>query len=74
MYAHMKYLEEPRAQIKYSVIAVVTTDAEISSFPISPGTQSTPVAKILSWPKSLFVFSYKMLWKNPNELFGQPNR
>ena len=28
---------------------------------------------ILGWPKSLFKFFWKILWKNPNEPFGQPN-
>ena len=28
---------------------------------------------VLGWPKSLFRFFCKMLWKNLNELFGQPN-
>ena len=27
----------------------------------------------LGWPKSWFGFFCKMLWKYPNELFGQPN-
>ena len=29
--------------------------------------------KYMDWPKSLFGFFHKMLQKNPNELFGQPN-
>ena len=28
---------------------------------------------ILGCPKSSFAFSHKLLWKNPNEIFGQPN-
>ena len=28
---------------------------------------------VLGWPKSSFGFSCKILRKNPNELFGQPN-
>lgn len=28
---------------------------------------------ILGWPKSSFKFFRNILWKNPNELFGQPN-
>ena len=28
---------------------------------------------VLDWPKSLFGFSYKMVWNNPSELFGQPD-
>ena len=28
---------------------------------------------LLSWPKSLFKFFDKVLCRNPNELFGQPN-
>ena len=28
---------------------------------------------VLGWPKCLFGFFCKMLWKTPNELFGQPN-
>ena len=28
---------------------------------------------VLGWPKSLFGFFHKMLWKNPSELFGQPS-
>ena len=27
----------------------------------------------LGWPKSSFGCYHKMFWKNPNELFGQPN-
>ena len=27
----------------------------------------------MGWPKSLFGFFHKLLRKNPNELFGQPN-
>ena len=27
----------------------------------------------MGWPKSSFGVFYKMLWKNPNELFGQSN-
>ena len=27
----------------------------------------------LGWPKSSFVFSYKLLWKNLNKRFGQPH-
>lgn len=30
-------------------------------------------AVVLSWPKKSFECSCNMLWKNPNELFGQPN-
>ena len=29
--------------------------------------------EVLGWPKSLVGFFRKMLQKNPNELFGQPN-
>ena len=39
-------------------------------------TVSLPVTKnmiILDWPKSSSEFSVNTLWKNPNELFGQPN-
>ena len=28
---------------------------------------------VLGWPKSSFGFFHNILWKNPNELFGQPN-
>ena len=28
---------------------------------------------LLGWPKSSFGFFRKLLWKNPNEIFGQPN-
>ena len=28
----------------------------------------------IGWPKSLFGFFHKMLQKNPNDLFGQPNK
>ena len=28
---------------------------------------------ILSWPKSSFRIFHQCLWKNPNELFGQPD-
>jgi len=28
----------------------------------------------LGWPKSLFRFFHKMVWKHLNELFGQPDR
>ena len=28
---------------------------------------------ILSWSKSSFWLCHNILWKNPNELFGQPN-
>ena len=31
-------------------------------------------SKVLGWPKSLFGFFSNILWKNTNELFGQPNR
>ena len=30
--------------------------------------------KILGWPKRLFGFFYNILWKDPNELLGQPNK
>ena len=30
-------------------------------------------SEVLGWPKRSFGFSHMMLWKNPNELFGQPN-
>ena len=33
-----------------------------------------PPLMLLGWPKSSFGFFHKMLWKNLNELFGQPNR
>ena len=29
-------------------------------------------SELLGWPKVPSVF-HKMLWKNPNEIFGQPN-
>ena len=29
--------------------------------------------KILGWPKSSFGFFHRILGKNPNEFFGQPN-
>ena len=29
--------------------------------------------EILGWPKSSFRFFCSILWKNLNELFGQPN-
>ena len=29
---------------------------------------------ILGWPKISFAFVHNILWKNPNKLFGQPNR
>ena len=29
---------------------------------------------VLGWPKSSFRFFHKMLQKNPNESFGQPNK
>ena len=28
---------------------------------------------VLGWPKSSFGVFRKMLWKSPNDLFGQPN-
>ena len=28
---------------------------------------------ILGWPKRSFRFFHKIVWKNPNEYFGQPN-
>lgn len=28
---------------------------------------------ILGWPKHLFRFFHKIVWKNPKECFGQPN-
>ena len=31
------------------------------------------VPELLGWPKSLFGMFCKILWKNPNEIFGQPN-
>ena len=31
----------------------------------------TPFHLLLDWPKSSFIFFCKMLWKNPNGLFGQ---
>ena len=34
---------------------------------------SLELNNILGWPKSSFGFFYKMLQKNPNELFAQPN-
>ena len=33
----------------------------------------TPFHLLLDWPKSSFIFFCKMLWKNPNGLFGQPS-
>ena len=30
--------------------------------------------EVLGWPKSLFGFFCKMLWRNLKETFGQPNR
>ena len=30
--------------------------------------------KVLGWPKSSFGCFCNILWKNTNELFGQPNR
>ena len=32
-----------------------------------------PSIIILGWPKSSFGFFHKVLWKNPNKLFGQPD-
>ena len=32
-----------------------------------------PFHLLLDWPKSLFIFFCKMLWKNPNKLFDQPS-
>ena len=32
------------------------------------------VWNLLGWPKSLFGFFHKILQKNPNEVFGQPNK
>ena len=29
--------------------------------------------ELLGWPKYSFRFLHKIVWKNPNELFGQPN-
>ena len=29
--------------------------------------------QVIGWPKSLFRLSRSILWKNPNELFGQPS-
>ena len=31
------------------------------------------IVLILAWPRSSFRFFCKMLWKNSNELLGQPN-
>ena len=40
----------------------------------SPGSERmTSFDILLGWPKSLFKFSYMILWKNPNELIGQPS-
>lgn len=36
-------------------------------------TTSRPYTQILGWPKSSPRFSCNILWKNPNELSGQPN-
>ena len=30
-------------------------------------------SQVLGWPKSSFGFFRNILWKNPIELFGQPN-
>ena len=30
-------------------------------------------AKLLGWQKSSFGFFFKMLWKNPNKVLGQPS-
>ena len=38
-----------------------------------PDGNKVSVKKILSWPKSLFGIFCTILWKNPNEIFGQPN-
>ena len=34
---------------------------------------SSHIVFTLDWPKSSFTFFCNILWKNPNELFGQPN-
>ena len=34
---------------------------------------TSPRKKVLGWPKSLLWFFCKMIWKNLNENFGQPN-
>ena len=31
------------------------------------------IEKLLGWPKSSFRFSCNIIWKNMNELLGQPN-
>ena len=33
----------------------------------------TATTNIFSWPKSWFRCFHKMVWKNPKQLFGQPN-
>ena len=35
--------------------------------------ENSTAYNILSWPKSSFGFFRNILWKSPNELFGQPN-
>ena len=40
----------------------------------SPGSERmTSFDILLGWSKSLFRLSYMILWKNPNELIGQPS-
>ena len=39
----------------------------------TPADVSTHSSNILGWPKSLLAFFHTISWKNPNELFGQPN-
>ena len=34
---------------------------------------ATTMPNISGWPKNLFRLFHKLSWKNPNELFGQPN-
>lgn len=38
-----------------------------------PYARRTNTFKILSWPKRLFGLFHMMLWKNPDEVFDQPN-
>ena len=49
---------------------IISVDEDMERLELS----STVGGTVLCWPKSSFWFFCKMLRKNPNELFGQPNR
>ena len=69
----IKYVVSWIKRYKLNKVLLHSTGHYIQYLLINYNGKESEKEYIFGWTKSLYGFFCKMLWKNPNELFGQPN-